>query len=292
MFRERVAADGSTPFSVEAGRYHLYVSYACPWAHRTLIARSMLGLQDAIGLSVSHPLMLDEGWVFAEGQAEIPDPIHGIDYLYQLYVKARPDYNGRATVPVLWDNKRETIVSNESRDILRMFATEFQELATSWVDLSPPDYRDDIDAMIDANYETVNNGVYKAGFARSQKAHAEAATELFDRLDACEEILSRQRFLCGDRLTEADICLFTTLLRFDAVYATHFKCNIRRVVDYPNLWGYLRDIYQRPVVEATCRLDHIKQHYYGSHRSLNPHGIIPLGPAIDYDAPHERDRFA
>lgn len=284
-------AAGRGDFPLEAGRYHLYVSLACPWAHRTLIARSLLGLEESTSISVSHPLMLEHGWVFREGDAEIPDPHLGIDYLWQLYVAADPTFTGRVTVPVLWDRERATIVNNESREILRMLTTEFRPLWTREVELCPEDLREEIDRVIDAIYEPVNNGVYRSGFARSQEAYEEAVTELFDALDHWESVLAGQRYLCGDRLTEADICMFTTLVRFDAVYHTHFKCNIRRVVDYPNLWGFVRDVYQTPHVAETVRFDHIKQHYFGSHETINPTGIVPVGPTIDYTAPHDRDRF-
>lgn len=291
-FRGRVEDDPKAEHPVEAGRYHLYVSYACPWAHRTLIARALLGLEDAISISVSHPLMLEHGWVFREGEAEIPDPVHGVDYLWQVYVKAAPRFTGRVTVPVLWDRRAGTIVNNESREILRMLATDFRRLGKrSELDLSPEDLRSRADAVMDEIYEPINNGVYRAGFARSQEAYEEAVTELFEALARWEEVLSRQRYTCGDRLTEADLCLFTTLFRFDPVYFTHFKCNLRRIVDFPNLWGFVRDIYALPGVAGTCDLRHIKQHYFGSHASVNPSRIVPLGPEIDYGLPHDRARF-
>jgi glutathionyl-hydroquinone reductase len=243
-----------------------------------------------VSISVSHPLMLDQGWVFSEGEAEIPDPHLGVDFLWQLYVAARPDYTGRATVPVLWDRERRTIVDNESREILRMLTTEFRPLWTREVELCPEDLRGEIDRTLDAIYEPINNGVYRSGFARSQEAYEEAVTELFEALDHWDSVLAGQRYMCGDRLTEADICMFTTLVRFDPVYYTHFKCNVRRIVDYPNLWGFVRDIYQTPGVASTVRLDHIKAHYFGSHETINPSRIVPVGPALDYTAPHERDR--
>ena len=287
-FRNWVRADGSTPYAPEPGRYHLYVSYACPWAHRTLIARALLGLEEAISVSVCHPLMLEHGWVFAEGKADVPDTVNGIDYLHQLYTRADASYTGRATVPVLWDRKTETLVNNESRDILRMLSTEFRALRTREHELAPDDLVGEIDETAASFYDTVNNGVYRSGFARSQAAYEEAVLQLFDALDHWEAHLGRHRYLVGDRFTEADICLFPTLLRFDPVYVTHFKCNIRRVVDYPNLWGYTREIYQMPGVAETCNLGHIKQHYFGSHPSVNPSGLVPLGPVLDYDAPHGR----
>jgi putative glutathione S-transferase len=269
----------------------LYVAHACPWAHRTLIARALLGLEDAISVSLAHPLMLEHGWVFRTGEAPVPDPIHQADYLWQVYVAANPDFTGRVSVPVLWDRKRKTIVNNESRDILQMFSREMRAVAQREIDLAPPDRREEIERVIDAIYQPINNGVYRAGFAKSQAAHERAVIELFDALDHWEDVLSRQRYTCGNVFTEADICLFTTLFRFDIVYVTHFKCNVRRVVDYPNLWGFVRDIYEMHGVARTCDIARTKQHYFGSHPSVNPTGIIPLGPAIDYDAPHGRDRF-
>lgn len=288
-FRDQVKADGSTPFTPEAGRYHLYVSYACPWAHRTLITRALLGLEDAISISVCHPLMLENGWVFSKDQAEIPDTVNGIDYLHQLYAKADASYTGRATVPVLWDKKTGTLVNNESRDILRMLTTEFRGLWTRSMELAPAELLGQIDETAASFYNEVNNGVYRSGFARTQDAYESAVTELFGALDHWEEHLSTRRFLVGDQFTEADLCLFPTLLRFDPVYVTHFKCNIRRLVDYPNLWAYTRDIYQMPGVASTCSFEHIKGHYYGSHESVNPFRIVPLGPVLDHDAPHGRD---
>lgn len=287
-FREQVRADGSTPYEPQAGRYHLYVSYACPWAHRTLIARALLGLEDAISISVCHPLMLEHGWVFSQGEAEIPDDVVGIDYLHQLYTKADPRYTGRATVPVLWDKKTERIVNNESRDILRMFTTQFRALWTRDIELAPAHLLEEIDATAASFYDTINNGVYRCGFARSQQAYENAVSALFDALDHWEQHLSTRRYLVGDRLTEADVCLFSTLLRFDPVYVAHFKCNVRRIVDYPNLWGYTRDVYQQMGVAPTCNLHHIKTHYFGSHESVNPSRIVPAGPDVDFSLPHDR----
>lgn len=287
-FRDRVGE--GTRFEVEPNRYHLYVSLACPWAHRILIARALLGLEDAISVSISHPLMLEDGWVFSKEKAEIPDTVLGVDYLWQVYTRAKADFTGRVTVPVLWDRKHATIVNNESRELLRMLVTDFAPLHTVKLELSPRSLRSNIDETLDAIYEPINNGVYRAGFATSQDAYEDAVNELFAALDHWEGVLSKQRFTCGNQLTEADICLFTTLLRFDSVYVTHFKCNIRRIVDYPNLWGFVRDVYQTPGVAETCRLDHIKQHYYGSHPSVNPSGIVPVGPEVDFDLPHQRDR--
>jgi putative glutathione S-transferase len=289
-FRNQVTVDGSSGFKAEAGRYHLYVSLACPWAHRTLIMRQLKGLTDAISLSVVDPLMLDEGWEFSDAPGCIPDTVNQARYLRDIYTLAEPKFTGRVTVPVLWDKAKQAIVNNESREIIRMFDTEFGAVAQSDADLCPAEQRDAIDAVIDAIYQPINNGVYRAGFATQQAAYERAVTELFEALDHWEQVLNGQRFLCGDRLTEADICMFTTLLRFDAVYHGHFKCNLRRIIDYPNLWGYLRDIYQYPGVKETCNLDHIKHHYYVSHTKVNPTGIVPKGPMIDFDSAHGRDR--
>lgn len=287
-FRNQVRRDGSTEFPLESDRYHLYVSYACPWAHRTLIARALLGLEDAISVSVSHPLMLEQGWVFSEGKAEVPDTIEGVDHLHQLYSKADSAYTGRATVPVLWDKKQHKLVNNESREILRMFSTEFRDLWTHERELAPASLQEQIGEAMDSFYEPVNNGVYKAGFARTQEAYDKAVNELFEGLDHWDKHLSSNRYLCGETFTEADIALFTTLFRFDLVYITHFKCNIRRLVDYPNLWGFTREIYQMPGVAETCNIEHIKNHYFGSHESVNPSRIVPVGPAIDFTTPHGR----
>jgi len=291
-FRGRITADGSSGHPAEAGRYHLYVSYACPWAHRTLIARALLGLEQAISVSVVHPHMGEHGWTFDPFDGVVPDPIHRAQYLWQVYVAADPTHTGRVTVPVLWDRVAQTIVSNESREIIRMFSTELGALARHPFSLAPPDRQSDIDAALDAIYQPINNGVYRAGFARTQAAYDAAVTELFAALDTWERELGRHRFVVGDTLTEADICLFTTLFRFDAVYHTHFKCNLRRIIDYPALWGLARDVYQTPGVAGVCRLDHAKIHYYTSHLFLNPSGIVPAGPIIDFATPHDRERLA
>lgn len=300
-FRGRITADRSSGHPAEAGRYHLYVSYACPWAHRTLIARALLGLDHAISLSVVNPFMGADGWTFAPGDGVVADPIHGAEALWQVYVAADPGYSGRVTVPVLWDKLANTIVSNESREILRMLATEMAAIANSGAEhredktraqLSPPGVREAIDAALDEIYQPINNGVYRAGFATTQAAYETAVNELFAMLDHWEGKLERRRFMIGDELTEADICLFTTLLRFDPVYHTHFKCNVRRIVDYPALWGFTRDLFQTRGVAATCRLDHIKAHYFRSHRHINPLGIVPVGPLIDFQAPHDRERLS
>jgi putative glutathione S-transferase len=288
-FRNWITADGSSGFKAERDRYHLYVSLACPWAHRTLIMRQLKGLSDAISVSVVNPEMGDNSWEFSDGEGCIPDTVNHTRYLWELYTKVEPDYTGRVTVPVLWDKQTGTIVNNESREIIRMLDTEFGEIAKPDVDLYPKALQPQIDETIDAIYQPINNGVYRAGFATTQEAYEEAVTELFENLDHWETVLGKQRYLCGDRLTEADICMFTTLLRFDPVYYVHFKCNLRRIVDYPNLWGYLRDLYQHPGVKETCNLDHIKRHYYKSHPKVNPTRIVPKGPIIDFDAPHNRN---
>jgi putative glutathione S-transferase len=297
-FRNWVTADGSAGpsgeggFKAEAGRYHLYVSLACPWAHRTLIFRKLKGLEDAIGLSVVHWHMGADGWTFEDGQGVIPDPIHGARFLRDVYKAADDKYTGRVTVPVLWDKERETIVSNESAEIIRMFNSAFEGIADDSHDFYPEGLRAAIDEINAPVYESVNNGVYKSGFARSQAAYDEAVTALFATLDMLEDRLSRQRYLVGDAITEADWRLFTTLVRFDPVYHGHFKCNIRRIYDYPNLWNYTKELYQWPGVAETVDLFHIKNHYYGSHESVNPTGIVPIGPDIDYSAPHDRGRLA
>lgn len=294
-FHHWTKADGSSDFLPEAGRYHLYVSLACPWAHRTLIMRELKGLTEAISVSVVDPYMGDEGWFFSDYPGAIPDAVNGAQYLREIYVKAKPDISGRVTVPILWDKRLATIVNNESREIIRMLDHEWdavQSGSTQPINLCPADLQDQVDAAIDAIYQPINNGVYRAGFATQQGAYDEAVTELFEALDHWESVLSRQRYVCGDRLTEADICLFTTLYRFDAVYYVHFKCNLRRIVDYPNLWGYLRDLYQQPAFRRTCNLDHIKRHYYMSHPGVNPHQIVPKGPVIDFETPSDRaERF-
>jgi glutathionyl-hydroquinone reductase len=291
-FRNWITADGSSGFKAEADRYHLYVSLACPWAHRTLIMRQLKGLSDAISVSVVDPVMGEHGWEFSEGPGCIPDFVNQARYLWELYIKVDQHYSGRVTVPILWDKHTQTVVNNESREIIRMLDTEFEAVSPTGRDLYPADLQQSIDQTIDAIYQPINNGVYRAGFATKQTAYEEAVTELFEALDHWEQVLGQQRYLCGNQITEADICLFTTLLRFDPVYYVHFKCNLRRIVDYPNLWGYLRDIYQLPGVKETCNLDHIKRHYYISHPKVNPSRLVPKGPIIDFDQPHDRDRFS
>ncbi|RMD61696.1 MAG: glutathione S-transferase family protein, partial [Alphaproteobacteria bacterium] len=263
-------------------------SLACPWAHRTLIFRTLKRLQDLITVSVVHWHMGENGWEFRDGPGCTPDPIGGARYLHQVYTRARPDYTGRVTVPVLWDRHRDTIVSNESADIIRMFNRAFDAWGDASVDFYPEDLREEIDAINALVYDTVNNGVYKAGFATAQKPYEEAYDALFATLDELEARLARQRYLVGSRLSEADWRLFTTLVRFDPVYVGHFKCNKRRLIDYPNLWAYTRELYQMPGVAATVDMHHIKHHYYGSHKSVNPTGIVPKGPDIDFTQPHGR----
>jgi putative glutathione S-transferase len=282
-FRQRVTRDGSSGHPAAAGRYHLYVSFACPWAHRTLIVRALKGLEAAISVSVVDPLMLEHGWEFSDGPGCVPDPIFGAARLYEIYQRAKPDYTGRVTVPVLWDRITGTIVSNESSEILRMLDTEFDAFAEKELPtLYPPDRRVEIDALNQRIYDTVNNGVYKAGFATDQAVYEAAVRELFETLDHLEARLKSRRFLCGDRITEADWRLFTTLVRFDAVYHGHFKCNLRRLVDLPELWSYARSLFSEPGVAGTVHFDHIKRHYYGSHRTINPTGIVPLGPNVTW----------
>ena len=270
---------GEGGFAAEAGRYHLYVSLACPWAHRTLIFRKLKGLEAMVGVSVVNWLMRDEGWTFAPGRGVVADPVHGAGRLYEIYVAARPRYTGRVTVPVLFDKMRREIVSNESADIIRMFNSAFDGLGASSGDYYPEALRGDIDALNARIYATINNGVYRCGFASSQAAYDEAAVALFETLDALEARLASQRFLCGERVTEADWRLFPTLVRFDPVYVGLFKCNLRRIADYPHLTRYLSDLRAWPGIEETIDLFHIKHHYYESLRFINPTGVVPIGPA-------------
>lgn len=280
-------------FEAESGRYHLYVSYACPWAHRTLVARKLLGLEDTISVSVVDPYRGEDGWQFTpEKEGCTEDHIHGADYLREIYVKADPEATCRVTVPVLWDKKEETIVNNESREILRMLTTAFEPYHTRDIDLLPDEQKDRVDEVITEIYEPINNGVYKAGFARRQKPYDKAVTKLFDELDRWNEHLGDQRFLVGDSPTEADICMFTTLIRFDHVYHTHFMCNKQYIHQYDSLWPYLRDVYQLPGVASTVQMDHIKEHYYTTHPDVTPHGIIAHGPDIDFEADHQRDKLS
>lgn len=280
VFHGRVTADGSSGFKAEAGRYHLYVSLACPWAHRTLIMRSLKGLKDAISLSVVAPFMGDDGWTFSDYPGSIPDSIYGCEFLREVYVRAQADYTGRVTVPVLFDRETKTIVNNESRQVMRMLDSEFDEVGDASITYCPEELKDEIDEVIDLIYEPVNNGVYRAGFATTQAAYDEAVRTLFDALDYWDGHLSKKEYLLGSIITEADWCLFTTLIRFDAVYYTHFKCNFRHIYEYPNLWRYLKALYNHPGVAETCNFDHIKRHYFTSHKNINPTGIIPVGPLL------------
>jgi putative glutathione S-transferase len=286
----RPGPTGQDGFRAVAGRYHLYVSLACPWAHRTLIMRALKGLQTIIPVSVTHWLMADHGWTFTAGEGVIPDPLYNSRYLYELYARADETYSGRASVPILWDHHTQTIVNNESADIIRMLGSAFDQSGAKPGDYYPQALRGEIDAINQRVYDTLNNGVYRSGFATTQAAYEAAVVPLFDTLDWLEDRLSRSRFLCGDSITEADVRLFTTLVRFDAVYHGHFKCNIRRIVDYRHLWSYTRDIFQISDVSQTVDFGHIKRHYYMSHRRINPTGIVPVGPALDFDLPAERGR--
>lgn len=296
-FRHWVTPDGSAGpsgeggFKAEAGRYHLYLSLACPWAHRTMIFRRLKGLRDMISVAIVNPYMGEYGWSFEPGRGVVPDIVNEADYLHQVYTRAKSDYTGRVTVPVLWDRERETIVNNESAEIIRMFNSAFDGIGAKAGDYYPEDLREAIDEINDEVYANVNNGVYKAGFATSQQAYEEAVVPLFATLKKIEKRLSEQRYLAGNRLTEADWRLFTTLIRFDAVYYGHFKCNVRRIADYPNLSNYLRELYQVPGVSETVDLESCKRHYYQSHDTINPTGVVPVGPALDLSRPHDRDRF-
>ncbi|GEQ97211.1 glutathione-dependent reductase [Iodidimonas gelatinilytica] len=294
-FRHQITADGTGPYPAEAGRYHLYVSHACPWANRAMILRHIKGLEDVIGVSVVHWHMDSEGWRFdTSTPGATIDHVNGFARLHQVYTKSQPDYTGRVTVPVLWDKKSQTIVNNESAEIIRILNSAFNGLPQTrhpQIDTYPEDLRADIDRLNDRVYHAINNGVYKAGFATTQSAYEEAYLELFKALDEMDDRLANNRYLLGDRRTEADWRLFTTLVRFDAVYVGHFKCNKQRIADYPHLSGYLRDLYQVPGVRETVHFGHIKAHYYASHASINPTAIIPLGPDMDLDAPHGRDHL-
>jgi len=297
QFRSWITSDGSAGpsgdggFKAEPGRYHLYVSLACPWAHRTLIFRALKGLEDMISVSVVHWYMVDNGWTFQAGDGVVADPVNDAQYMYQIYTAAMPNYSGRVTVPVLWDKHSNTIVSNESPEIIRMFNTAFDAVGAKPGDYYPPELRAEIDDLNERIYESVNNGVYKCGFATTQEAYEEAIQPLFETLDWLDERLSSQRYLTGSTITEADWRLFTTLVRFDPVYVGHFKCNVKRIIDYPNLSGYVRDLYQQPGISESVNMQHIKNHYYASHESVNPSRIIPAGPEIDFAAPHDRARF-
>lgn len=299
QFRNWITADGTAGpsgqdgFRAEPGRYHLYVSLACPWAHRTLIFRKLKGLEDLISVSVVDPLMIENGWEFRPETERTPgatdDALFGSSFLWQVYARAKADYSGRVTVPVLWDRQRNTIVSNESAEIIRMFNSAFDGITGSQTDFYPQDLREDIDSLNAVIYDTVNNGVYKAGFATTQEAYESNVTGVFDTLGMLEERLRNSRYLFGRQQTEADWRLFTTLIRFDAVYVGHFKCNIRRLADYPVLDAWLRDMYQTPGIAGTVDMRHIKEHYYRSHKTINPTGVVPAGPELDFDRPHGRD---
>ena len=279
---------GEGGFAAEAGRYHLYVSFACPWAHRTLIMRALKGLENAISLSVTHWHMGENGWTFEAAPGVVPDPIQGAKYLYQVYLADDPKASGRATTPVLWDKAQARIVNNESADIMRMFNDAFDGVGAQPGNYYPEALRRDIDELNERIYHAVNNGVYRAGFATTQEAYEEAAFGVFTMLDELEERLASSRYLFGDRPLETDWRLFTTLVRFDTVYFGHFKCNVRRLVDYRNLWGYTRDLFQLPGIGQTVNFEHIRKHYYTSHKAINPSGIVPIGPELDFSAPHGR----
>lgn len=288
QFRDWITADGSSGFKAEPDRYHLYISLACPWAHRTLIFRKLKKLEDIISLSIVDPLMQENGWEFTDYPGSIPDTVNGSHYLHEIYTAAKADYTGRVTVPVLWDKEKNTIVNNESSEIIRMFNSEFNEYGDSEPDFYPLELRDEINRINSTVYDNINNGVYKCGFATSQQAYEEAFNNLFHTLDQIENSLAERRYLVGDKMTEADWRLFTTLLRFDPVYYTHFKCNLRRIEEYPNLSNYLRELYQFPGLEETVNFKHIKEHYFKSHKSINPTGIVPSGPELDLSTPHNR----
>ena len=294
QFRNWITPDGSAGptgedgFKAESGRYHLYVSHACPWAHRTLIFRELKGLTEHIGVSAVHPDMLDQGWTFEKCEGSDGDALYGSQFAHQIYTRAKASYSGRVTVPILWDQKTETIVSNESSEIIRMLNSGFNELTGSTLDFYPAELQAEIDAINERVYHTINNGVYRCGFATSESAYQEAFRELFGALDWVESILTTKRYLTGDRVTEADWRLFTTLIRFDAVYVGHFKCNRQRIADFLHLSGYLRELYQTPGIAETVNFEHIKRHYYVTHRRINPTGVVPRGPEIEYTEPHGR----
>jgi putative glutathione S-transferase len=289
QFRNWVTRDGSSGYPAEPDRYHLYVSFACPWAHRTIIMRKLKKLECVIKMTVVDPIRDERGWAFRNGPGYSEDPINGFQYLSEAYKATDPNYNVRVTVPVLWDKKTRRIVSNVDEDIMRMFNSEFDDFTDIKIDFYPEELRDEIDKVNDFVYPNINDGVYQAGFATTQRAYERAVRKLFDALDQLEERLANQRYLLGNRLTEADWRLFPTLIRFDAVYHGHFKCNIRRIVDYPNLYGYLRDLYQHDGIAETVNFDHIKRHYYVTHTDINPTQIVPVGPELDLTSPHGRE---
>jgi putative glutathione S-transferase len=297
-FRNWITKDGNAgptgdgDFAAEPDRYHLYISHACPWAHRTMIFRALKELEDMISVSVVHPLMPAESWIFGEYPGATEDHVNHAHYLYENYQKVDPDFDGLVTVPLLWDKKRQTIVNNESADIIRMLNSAFDDFSHSTLDYYPESQREEIDAINDIVYNDVNNGVYKAGFATIQPAYEKAFDQLFNTLDFLEEKLWKQRYLVGTQITEADWRLFTTLVRFDAVYYNHFKTNKKRLMDYPNLWAYTRELYQVPGVAETVNMDHIKHHYFASHSSINPTGVVPKGPEIDFMVAHGREKMS
>lgn len=297
QFRNWVTADGSAGpsgeggFKAEPDRYHLYVSLACPWAHRTLIMRTLKGLESMITVSVVNPYMRDHGWTFVKDEGVVADPIFNAEYMHQIYTAADPKYTGRVTIPVLWDKKQNKFVSNESSEIIRMFNSAFDGVGAKAGDYYPEALRAEIDHINDKVYDNVNNGVYKSGFATTQQAYEEAVYPLFETLDELEEILSKQRYLVGEQITEADWRLFTTLIRFDAVYHGHFKCNLKQIEDYPNLSDYVRELYQWPGIAETVNMKHIKEHYYRSHNTINPTEVVPAGPVLNLDGPHLRGKF-
>ena len=298
QFRNWITSDGSPGpsgiggFKAEEGRYHLYVSLACPWAHRTLIFRSLKGLENMISHSVVHWYMAENGWTFQTTDGVLPDTVNNADFLHQVYTSAKPDYSGRVTVPVLWDKENSTIVSNESSEIIRMLNNAFNSIGANLEDFYPRELQQEIDEINTRVYETLNNGVYKSGFATTQQAYEEAIGPLFATLDWLDERLSNHRFLMGDQITEADWRLFTTLVRFDPVYVGHFKCNLRRIADFTNLSGYVRDLYQQPGIAATVNMEHIKNHYYASHETINPSRVVPVGPHTDFSLPHNRSKLS
>jgi putative glutathione S-transferase len=291
-FRDWVRADGSSGYPAVAGRYHLYVSLACPWACRTIIVRKLRGLESAIGMTVVDPIRDERGWAFRDGPGYSKDPINGFRFLREAYLATDPGYKGRVTVPVLWDKQTKRIVSNSDDDIMRMFETEFNALSSNKLDLYPSQFRAEIDQLNELIYQTVNNGVYRAGFATTQAAYERAAYRVFETLDSLEQRLSARRYLFGATPLETDWRLFVTIVRFDAVYYGHFKCNLRRIIDYPNLFGYLKDLYQIPGIAETVNFDHIKRHYYITHDDMNPTRIVPIGPLQDLTAPHGRERLS
>lgn len=292
MFRSWVTADGSSGFPAARGRYHLYVSWACPWAHRTIIMRKLKGLEDVVGMTVVDPVRDDRGWAFRDGPGHSTDPVNGFAFLSEAYRATDPTYRARVTVPVLWDRETRRIVSNSDDDIMRMFNSAFDKVTGSTADFYPADLRDEIDRLNAFIYERVNDGVYRAGFATTQRAYERAVRRLFEALDELDARLADRRYLLGDRIVETDWRLFVTLVRFDAVYHGHFKCNLRRIADYPNLSGYLRDLYQYDGVAETVNFDHIKRHYYMTHDDINPTGIVPIGPDQDLAVPHGRARLS